>query len=78
MELLISILGFTSLAYLIVDLTDTIDKYNSLPQKPFKCSLCMGFWLSVVPNFLMFGWQGILVSAITAVTTETLDRRLNK
>ena len=75
---LIDILGMACIALLIVDLIDTIDEGQKVPQKPFKCSLCMGFWVSVVPLIVMHGFRGLFMAGITAVTTEIIDRYLNR
>ena len=78
MEYLIDILGLACIALLIVDLIDTIDTGEKVPQKPFKCSLCMGFWLSVVPHLALHGFRGLFLAGITAVATELIDRYLNR
>jgi hypothetical protein len=72
--MIFSIIGFASLAHLLVDLIETIDTNNWAPRKPFKCDLCMGFWLSVWPLVDMYGFKGILAAAITGVTSDVLYR----
>jgi len=78
MEYLINILGFASLATILVDLLDTLDTEQKLPQKPFKCALCMGTWLSVLPLIGMYDLQGILMAGMSGVSAELIDRLLNK
>lgn len=70
--MIFEIIGFASLGHLVVDLIETIDKKNLLPQKPFKCDLCLSFYLSVLPFIDMYGFKGILAAAITGVTSELI------
>ena len=77
MELITNILGMACMATLIVDLIANIDTKEILPQKPLKCALCMGFWLSIGINLIVYGFEGILYSAITGVVAELIDRKLN-
>ena len=72
--MLLNIIGFASLTHLIVDLIITIDKQDKVPQKPFKCDMCLGFWLSLPFNILMYGWEGVLISAITGITANLLTK----
>ena len=75
---LLDILGLSCIALLIVDLIDTIDVGLKVPQKPFKCALCMGFWVSLVPMCVMYGWRGPILAGISSLVTELIDRHLNK
>jgi hypothetical protein len=78
MELIFRLIGFACMAFLVVDLIDTVDTNNKVHQKPFKCTLCMGFWLSVIPLTTIYGLDGILAAAVVGVSAETLDRQMNK
>ena len=78
MELIVKILGLASLAILWLDIVDTIDEDEKLPQKPFKCALCMGYWISVVPMIVTYGTRGIYIAAIVSIVTELTDRFLHK
>lgn len=78
MDYLINILGMACIAAMYVDLIDTLDTEEIVPQKPFKCALCSGFWLSVIPFIVIYGLQGLLIAGITGVTTELIDRKLNQ
>ena len=53
-------------------------KATYLDVKPFNCTLCWTFWMTVLPNFGLYGTQGILYSFIEAVLAEFIDRQLNK
>lgn len=74
---LLDILGLACIALLITDLIDTIDVGEKVPQKPFKCSLCMGFWVSVPFLFGLYGLRGLFYAGIASLTTELIDRYLN-
>lgn len=78
MELIFDILGMAYLALLVLDLIDTMDKHEKLPQKPFKCALCLGYWTSVVPMIAIYGFRGLWLAAIVSIVTELTDRFLHK
>lgn len=56
----------------------TLLKATYLDVKPFSCTLCMTFWLTVMPNFGLYGFRGILYSFLESVAAELIDRQLNK
>jgi len=72
--ILLQILGFACLAHLAAD----VAQYLELPQKPFQCNMCIGFWLSFVPLTVQFGLMGILYGAMTAITSELIYRVINR
>ena len=68
------IVGFACLAFLMADMA----QYLELPQKPFQCNLCVGFWISLFPLLIQFGTIGILYAAMTGITSEALYRLINR
>ena len=46
--------------------------------KPFNCTLCWTFWITVIPNIIKYGSEGLLYSFIEAVLAELIDRQLQK
>jgi hypothetical protein len=75
MSLLIQILGFACLGNLAADLNEQFEK---LPMKPFKCSMCMGYWLSFIPFIWQFDLMGILYAAMTGIAAEILYRLIQR
>ena len=73
--MILHILGFAALAHLGADF---LSQFDRLPNNPFKCNMCLGFWLSIGPFAALYGWQGGLLSAITGVMSETLYRLINR
>jgi hypothetical protein len=69
--ILLQILGFACLAHLIVDMITHLD-IKWLPEKPFKCDMCMGYWISIIPFMIQFGLVGILYAAISGVTANLI------
>ena len=67
--MILNILGFACLAHLGADF---LSQWDWLPNKPFKCNMCSGFWYSIGPFIALYGWQGILLSAITGITSELI------
>jgi hypothetical protein len=76
--MIIELLGWACVAHLYVDLISTLDKNDTLPQKPFKCDLCMGFYLSVLPLIYNYELYGILYAAIVGVTADIIYRIKNR
>ena len=56
----------------------TLLKAVDLDVKPFNCTLCWTFWLTILPNLGMYGPKGFLYSSIEAVAAELIDRQLQK
>ena len=70
MGLILQIIGFAALAHLVVDM---IVHFNApLPEKPFKCEMCMGYWLAIIPFMIQFGLVGILYAAISGVCANLM------
>ena len=73
--MIFSIIGFACLAHLAADF---FEQFNTLWRKPFKCNMCMGFWLSLPTFILLYGGWAPLVAAITGVTSEVIYRLINR
>ena len=73
--MILYILGIAALGHLGADLASQFDR---LPNKPFKCNMCLTFWMSIVPSIALYGYRGILISAIAAITSETIYRIINR
>ena len=67
MELILSILGAAGLGHLGADF---LSRYDWLPDKPFKCNLCLTFWLNVIPFIFLYGYRGILYAALASIISE--------
>jgi len=72
--MILLIIGIASLAHLVADILQPLPE---LPNKPWKCNMCMGFWLAIIPAIALYGWEGILLSAITGITSEAIYKILN-
>jgi len=66
--MIISIIGLACLANLLVD----IASHFNLPEKPFQCDMCMGFWISVLPLSYLYGWEGFCASGIVAILSNII------
>ena len=73
MDMIIIIIGFACVAHLLADF---LQQFDEIPNKPFKCNMCLGFWISLMPNMFLYGLQGILVSAIVGVVSETIYKKI--
>jgi len=69
------ILGMACLGHLAADFFSQFDK---LPMKPFKCNMCITTWMTLGPAIALYGWQGILVSAIAGITSELIYRLIDR
>ena len=70
-NIIIQIIGFACLGHII---TDFISHWNlpKLPDKPFRCDMCMTYWISIIPLIVQFGFIGILYAAISSVTSNII------
>jgi hypothetical protein len=75
--MILQILGFACLAHLAAEFFGSIN-LPEIPDQPFKCNLCMGYWLSVIPFVIQWGLIGFLLAAITGVASETIYKILNR
>jgi len=66
------------LQHLIVDFIDSLDTTESLPQKPFKCEMCMGFWISLFPFVIQYGTTGFLMAPIVGILSDVIYRLKNR
>lgn len=76
-NLFIMILGFASIANLLADFVESIDKKNDVPRKPFKCEKCLAYWISIIPLMYSFGWMGILYAAITSMAAAFIFKNIS-
>ena len=66
--MIIEILGAACLGTLAAD----IFTHFNLPSKPFQCDACMAFWISIVPNILLHGYEGLMMSGISAILANLI------
>ena len=73
------LLGFAAFVVLFMNFEPyhRILKFLYLDMKPFNCTLCMGFWLTIGTTLAQYGLKGILYSALIAIVAEFTDRKLN-
>jgi hypothetical protein len=48
-----------------------------LDFKPFNCTLCFTFWLTLIPLMVEYGLIGLAYASSSAVLAEIIDRQLN-
>ena len=74
MSIILQMLGFAALTQLVIDFIEHMEL--KLPEKPFKCDLCMGFWISLIPFFAQEGLAGILYAAMTGVLANYIYKNV--
>ena len=72
--MIFNLIALACLTHLIVDFIVTIDTKELLQMKPFKCDMCMGFWLTVVPLILVSGLIGVAYAAAVGVLADLIYR----
>ncbi len=74
-EIIIQIIGFACLGHIV---TDFISHWNlpKLPDKPFRCDMCMTYSISIIPLIVQFGLIGILYAAISSVTANIIFKHI--
>jgi len=73
MELLINILGAACLGHLGADF---LAQFDRLPSKPFKCNMCLTFWLSILPFIYIYGYTGLMMAALASIISELIYKHL--
>ena len=71
--MILNILGAAALGHLVADF---LAQFEWLPQKPFKCNMCMSFWLSIVPFVYIYGYDGLMMAACASITSELIYKYL--
>jgi|14_taG_2_1085336.scaffolds.fasta_scaffold04544_3 hypothetical protein len=71
MNEIVQVIGFACMANILVDF---ISHFNMprVPDKPFRCDMCMGVWISIIPFCMQFGWAGLLYASITGISANLL------
>lgn len=70
--MILDIIGWVCITHLIVDFISTLNL--NIPNKPFKCDMCMGTWLSLIPLCISYGFRGVFLSAIVGILADILFR----
>ena len=74
--MILQLIGWASLAHILIDLIEELN--IKVPNKPFKCNLCLGYWISVIPLTIQYGLSGIVYAAISGVLSEVIFRVINR
>jgi hypothetical protein len=67
--MILLILGMACLGHLAADF---LQQFEELPMKPFKCNMCLSFWITIFPAMYIYGLEGILIATITSIVSETI------
>jgi hypothetical protein len=70
-DLILQIIGFACLGHLVTDFISSFD-LKELPDKPFRCEMCLTYWLSIIPLMVQFGFKGILYAAISSILANII------
>lgn len=71
--MILMIIGMACLGHIIADF---LQQFEELPNKPWKCNLCLTTWITLFPAMWIYGWEGILIAAIAGVVSETIYKKL--
>jgi len=71
--MILNILGAAALGHLGAEF---LSQFERLPQKPFKCNMCLTFWLSILPFVYIYGYDGLLASALASIVSELIYKYL--
>ena len=72
--MIFELIGWACLAHIAVDFLSYLDEDDMIYEKPFKCDLCMGYWLSVLPLVVGYGSYGFLYAGIVGVLADLIFR----
>ena len=73
MMIIIDIIRGAALGFLGAEF---LTQFDRLPDKPFKCNLCLTFWLTIAPFILLYGYHGIFMSALASIISEWMYRHI--
>ena len=74
---MIEILGLASLAHVLVEWLQGL-QIQQLNRKPFNCNLCFGFWIAIIPGFVLYDIWGAPFAASVAVASEIIYKLINR
>lgn len=72
--MIFSIIGVACLGHMATDLVAHYDRNDWLPAKPFKCDMCLTFWLSIWPLTAIYQWNGLLAAGIASILADFIFR----
>ena len=72
--MILQLIGWACVAHLAVDFISELDSNETLPYKPFKCDMCFGYWISVIPLVYQTGLVGFLYAGIVGVLADFIFR----
>ena len=70
-DLLLQIVGFACLGHLVTDLISNFE-LPELPDKPFRCDMCVTYWISIIPLMVQFEFKGILYAATSSIIANII------
>lgn len=73
--IILMIIGFACLGHLAADFLNGFEK---LWDRPFKCNMCMTYWLSFIPFIFIYEGYGILYAAIASIVSELIYKQLTR
>ena len=72
--MMLELLGWACVAHIAVDFITELDVKERLPIKPFKCDMCFGYWISVIPLVYSHGLNGFLYAGIVGILADVIFR----
>lgn len=73
--ILLKIIGMAAFGHMAADF---LSQFDRLPSKPFKCNMCLTFWLSIGPLMLLDGASGFLMASTAAIVSELIYKLLTR
>jgi hypothetical protein len=55
---------------------NTVTKLK-LPSKPFQCSYCLGWWISLIISIVLWNPEYIIVACTAPVVATAMERAFN-
>ncbi len=72
--MIIEIIGMACLGHMIVDFVSYWDTKDRIPNKPFKCDMCLTFWLGAGWFIAQWGVFGLFMAATSAILADLIFR----
>ena len=73
--IIVEIIGLAMIGHMSAEL---FSHFDSLPDKPMKCNMCLTFWLSIAPFVLEHGWIGVGMAGCASLTSELIYKLITR
>ena len=75
LQLILMIIGAACIGHIGADF---LNHFKKIPDRPFKCNMCMTVWLNLIPFIFIYEGYGFFYVAIASILSELIYKQLTK